>query len=77
MKTAFCLNLSGKLGHVAENRGCGCSSWNDDEALKRGRAAQGHRDAQYSLGNLYFEGDGVPKDQVKAIQLYWQSADQG
>ncbi|HKR80080.1 MAG TPA: SEL1-like repeat protein [Nitrospira sp.] len=45
--------------------------------MKRGRAAQGHRDAQYSLGNLYFEGDGVPKDQVKAIQLYWQSADQG
>jgi TPR repeat protein len=38
---------------------------------------QGHRAAQYSLGNLYFEGDGVPKDQVKAIQLYRQSAEQG
>ena len=27
--------------------------------------------------NFYFEGEGVPKNQSKTIQLYRQSADQG
>lgn len=40
-------------------------------------AAQGNADAQYSLGVIYFTGDGVPKDTVKAIEWFTKAAVQG
>ena len=40
-------------------------------------AARGNRGAQYSLGGMYEEGEGVPKNVPKAAQLYEASARQG
>ena len=40
-------------------------------------AEQGHAVAQYSLGLLYANGQGVPKDDVQARQWYEKSAAQG
>lgn len=40
-------------------------------------AAQGHAGAQYSLGRLYADGQGVPQDYEKARQWYEQAAAQG
>jgi len=40
-------------------------------------AEQGHAAAQYSVGLLYANGQGVPKDDVQARQWYEKSATQG
>ena len=40
-------------------------------------AEQGHAVAQYSLGLLYANGQGVPKDDAQARQWYEKSAAQG
>jgi len=40
-------------------------------------AEQGHADAQYHLGLLYANGQGVPKDDVQAWQWYEKAAVQG
>lgn len=41
-------------------------------------AAQGHRDAEYALAGMYFEGEGgLPKDPAKATELLRKSAVQG
>ncbi len=40
-------------------------------------AEKGDADAQFKLGNLYSDGDGVPQDDEKAVAWYLQSAEQG
>lgn len=40
-------------------------------------AAQGYVEAQKSLGQLYFNGEGVPKDPVQAAHWLKKAADQG
>ena len=40
-------------------------------------AEQGHAEAQYQLGGMYFEGNGVPEDKQKGEQLWKQAAAQG
>jgi hypothetical protein len=40
-------------------------------------AEQGDPDAQWQLGILYHEGDGVPKDDAMAVQWYERAAEQG
>lgn len=40
-------------------------------------AAQGHAEAQYSIGMLYDYGLGVPPNHVKAMKWYLLAADQG
>ncbi|HEX8873223.1 MAG TPA: tetratricopeptide repeat protein [Nitrosospira sp.] len=40
-------------------------------------AAQGYADAQFNLGLLYANGDGVPKDPAKAVELFQKAAEQG
>jgi TPR repeat protein len=39
--------------------------------------AQGYAEAQYNLGNLYANGQGVPKDYAKAIYWLKKAAEQG
>ena len=41
---------------------------NDAEAVKwyRKAADQGHAQAQYNLGVMYYNGDGVPENHVRA-----------
>ena len=45
-------------------------------ALKES-AAQGNPIAQIELGEKYLHGDGVPKDDIKAVEWYQKSAAQG
>jgi len=40
-------------------------------------AAQGHADAQYSLGDMFEEGQGVAQDTAEAIRWYRLAAEQG
>jgi tetratricopeptide (TPR) repeat protein len=51
----------------------------EKEALEKLRKAaeQGDADAQYKLGMLYFEGDGVPQDFDKAAEWCLKAAAQG
>lgn len=43
----------------------------------RDRAEQGDGEAQYELGESYYEGDGVPKDYLQAVVWYRKAAEQG
>ena len=52
------------------------SSENTLAKLQRAALA-GDSDAQYHLAYLYENGLGVPKDEVKALELYQQAANQG
>lgn len=40
-------------------------------------AEQGHAAAQFNLGLMYVEGQSVPKDSAKAVELFTKSAEQG
>lgn len=40
-------------------------------------ANQGSREAQYNLGNMYYEANGVDRDYEKAKELFFDSAKQG
>lgn len=50
-------------------------------AYKRGdyrkAAEQGHAEAQFRLGAMYFSGDGVPQDDAGALKWYRMAAEQG
>ena len=43
----------------------------------RSLAYQGDARAQYNLGTMYANGEGVPEDDVEAARLYRLAADQG
>ncbi len=48
-------------------------------ALKfwRPLAEQGHAEAQYNLGIVYYKGRGVPQDDAEAVTWYRKAAEQG
>ena len=48
------------------------------EAIKwyRKAAEQGHVEAQYNLGNMYFRGETVKQDRLEAIKWYKKVAEQ-
>ena len=50
-----------------------------DTALKEWRplAEQGLSQAQYNLGLMYAEGEGMPQDYPEAVRWYRQAAEQG
>jgi hypothetical protein len=41
------------------------------------RAEQGNADAQYNLGVMYDNGQGVPQDKAEAVKWYRKAAEQG
>jgi TPR repeat protein len=43
----------------------------------RARAEQGYASAQYNLGRMYANGDGVPEDDAEAVRWYRLAAEQG
>ena len=43
----------------------------------RKAADQGHALAQFRLGDLYSNGEGSPRDEIKAAKWYRLAADQG
>ena len=40
-------------------------------------AEQGHADAQFNLGTMYDNGQGVPQDDAEAVKWYRKAAEQG
>ena len=55
------------------------ASRNDKTALQllRMRAEQGDANAQYHMGTLYKNGEGVPKDSAQAVKWYSRAAERG
>jgi tetratricopeptide (TPR) repeat protein len=49
----------------------------DDIDLLKVKAEQGDANAQFNLGNRYFNGDGVIEDDVEAVKWYHKAAVQG
>jgi TPR repeat protein len=43
----------------------------------RTKAEQGNAEAQYNLGKMYYDGDGVPQDSAEAVKWYRKAAEQG
>jgi TPR repeat protein len=62
-----------KAGEDAYHRGDYATALREWQPL----AEQGHAAAQYNLGLLYANGQGVPKDNVQARQWYEKAAVQG
>lgn len=54
-----------------------CAHASVDVAATQKIAEQGHVDAQYNLGNMYFNGRGVPQDHRQAVAWYRKAAEQG
>src|SRR5688572_21568525 len=46
-------------------------------ARYRGAAEKGVPDAQYKLGEAYYDGQGVPQDRQQALRWFRAAADQG
>lgn len=40
-------------------------------------AEQGDIDAQYELGNCYYNGNGVSEDKAEAVKWYYKAANRG
>lgn len=49
----------------------------DSFASLRKAAEQGDIDAQYKLGNCYYNGNGVSEDKAEAVKWYRKAAEQG
>jgi hypothetical protein len=51
----------------------------DEEAARWSRKAadQGHAQAQYNLGSMFYEGRGVAQSDVEAAWWYRKASDQG
>ena len=49
----------------------------DDFAETKKKAEAGDAWAQFNLGNMYSEGEGVPKDSAEAVNWYRKAAEQG
>ncbi len=62
-----------KAGEAAYRRGDYATALREWQSL----AEQGHADAQYNIGLLYGNGQGVPKDDARAWQWYEKAAVQG
>ena len=63
----ICLMLFTGSAHAAED---------DFDAIKKA-AEQGNVDAQYNLGFMYDNGEGVPEDDTEAVRWFRQAAEQG
>ena len=62
-----------EAGYAAERRGDFQAAFLLYEPL----AKQGNAKAQFQLGHMYHEGNGVPQDYVKALEWFRRAADQG
>ena len=43
----------------------------------REAAEQGNADAQYALGRMYYNGEGVPRDEAEAVHWFRMAAELG
>jgi len=49
----------------------------DPVQATKSKADQGDAKAQYNLGNMYADGEGVAKNEAEAVKWYRKAADQG
>ena len=49
----------------------------DETSVLRTKAEQGDKEAQYSLGHIYYTGEIVSKDIVEAVKWLRKAAEQG
>ena len=72
------LECSGFVNRLEDER---VTTDNGIAAYNRGdyreAAEQGHAEAQFRLGAMYFSGDGVPRDDAGALKWYRLAAEQG
>ncbi|MBA4142376.1 MAG: sel1 repeat family protein [Nitrosospira sp.] len=61
----------GASGKILDNDPATAAAWFHRSA------AQGYADAQFNLGLMYANGEGVPQDPVKAVELFQKAAEQG
>ncbi len=40
-------------------------------------AGQGHSEEQFELGMIYYNGEGVPRDDAEALKWFREAAEQG
>ena len=66
-------------GNNHTNWGIGDSDVRDGDNFTslRKAAEQGDIDAQYELGNCYYNGRGVSEDKAEAVKWYRKAAEQG
>lgn len=69
-------NAAAENLRVSGSRTTTPSKTSELDGLKN-NAYKGDVDAQYRLGEMYFYGQGVPKDATKAVEWFQKSADQG
>ncbi|MGO9950730.1 MAG: retroviral-like aspartic protease family protein [Dissulfurispiraceae bacterium] len=60
-------------GKAAYNKGDYSTAYNEFKEL----AVQGNAEAQYNLGRMYIEGQGVPRNYAEATKWYRKAAEQG
>ena len=63
--------FSGKYGDLKDQAQAHAATW------FRAAAEQGHAKAQLALGNMYFNGFGIPQNYVEAAKWYSKAAEQG
>ena len=80
MAFAICLDMRNLLsilliGFVLAS--CGEEKTVEGEKTVQERAKAGNAMAQYNLGVMYYEGEGVPQDKAEAVKWYRKAAEQG
>jgi len=70
------------LGCASTNYQKGIKNYKPNDAAAAVRdlkplAEQGHAEAQFNLGSLYYQGSGVPQDYREAVQWIYKAAEQG
>jgi len=70
-------NVALLIGIVLLVCSAGCSRGSSELAKLQRQAAEGDVIAQYNLGCVYAEGDGVQKDAVKAAKWFLKAAESG
>ncbi len=57
--------------------GLAAPAWADEAAAVRALAEQGDAKAQFALGTMYRDGQGVQRDYAKALRWWQKAAEQG
>ena len=75
--TEDCEEILGELVKILDNENASESEKANAFAQVRKLAEQGYANAQYSLGDCYYFGNGVTQDYAKAVEWYQKAAEQG
>lgn len=74
---AACLAACSDSSHESSTNKTSKQSIAQEFAGLERKALDGDAESQFRLGNLYSDGEGVPKDDAKAVEWYREAADHG